>query len=90
MTFVMAFIVALALVAPAALVATFTLAIVVAIIMPVVAVTFVAAVADYYLVSAAPVGSIPGTVNVVAFPRITLIYHYFVAMVTVVVTVPYR
>lgn len=75
---------------PAAFVTMFTLTVMVAVIMPVVAVTRIAAVADYYLVPAAPVGSVPGTVNIVAFPWVTLIYHYFVAMVTVVAAVPYR
>lgn len=78
------------LIVPAAPVTMFTLTIMVAIVMPVVAVTHIAAVADYYLVPAAPVGGIPGTVNIVALPWVTLIYHYFVAMVTVVVAVPYR
>jgi hypothetical protein len=64
-----------------------TLAIMISVIMPMVTIAFITAIPDNYLVPAAPVFSIPCTVHVVAFPRVTLIYYYFVAMILIVTTV---
>ena len=74
---------------PAA-VTMFALTVMVAIIMPVVTVTFIAAFADYRLVMAAPVVGIPGAVNIVALPGVTVVHYNFVAVVTVVAPIPDR
>ena len=60
-----------------------TLTIMIAIIMPVVAVTFIPAVADNYLVGTPPVICIPGSYIGLMFPWIALVYNNFIAMIPV-------
>ena len=69
-------------------VTVFALTVMVAIIVPVVTITLIAAFADYRLVVAASVAGIPGAVNIMALPGVTIVHYNFVAMITVVAPIP--
>lgn len=70
--------------------AMFTFAVMVSVVVPVVAVANITAFADYRLVPAAPVACIPCAVNIMTQPRVTLIYYNLIAVIAVVIAVPYR
>src|SRR6266571_2587006 len=61
-----------------------------AIIMPVVTVSFVAAVADDHLVPATPVTRISYPIGIIVTPWVRTIDHYFVATINIIITIPHR
>ena len=70
--------------------AMITMIIMAGIPVPMITVSFVAAIADHSLVMTTTVARIPCTVKITAFPWITLIYHYFISMIYVIIAISFR
>ena len=65
-------------------------AVMAAVIMPVITVSFVTAVADNYLVAATAISCLSYAVISIIAPWIRTIDHYFIAMINVIATPPIR
>ena len=57
---------------------------------PVIGISYITAVTDDHLIMTAAIAGIMIPVVCVAYPWVTLIYHNFISIVNIIVTIPYR